>query len=375
VDRTYRGPSVRAALVGLATALALGAGAGTSLAASAPRPARTVEPVEAALEATAPQALQSVALSSVVARAAGSHTVDSMLALGFTAVALSLGALCGALVLRTDRTRGSAGPPSSEQEQLQHGEGLVDSRTTPNPQAHIRSVTAGGPRGLTRVVGYVSVPDVNGDDPAAVAQADAIQRLCERRGWELLQVVRDVENGRAKGLERPGLLYALERIADGAASCLVVSHLERLTGSAADLGRLVEWFEQSHGRLVAIDLRLDTGSPEGRLTARTLVVIGEWEGRRIADQTKKGLAAARARRATTGPPTVDDRPGLREHIVALRNQGMTLQAIADHLNADQIPTLRGGTEWRPSSVAVAAGYRRPRNKRPIVKGQRKEKQG
>jgi DNA invertase Pin-like site-specific DNA recombinase len=225
--------------------------------------------------------------------------------------------------------------------------------------------------GSLRVMGYVSVPEVNGDDVAAVAQADAIQRLCEQRGWELLRVVRDVENARTKGLERPGLLYALERIADGEASCLVVSHLERLTRSLADLGRIIKWFEQHQGRLVAIDLRLDTGFAGGRLTARTLVAVGQWEGRRIADQTKKGLAAARARQATTGPPTVDDRPGLKKYIVTLRNQGMTLQAIADRLNAGQIPTLRGGTKWRPSSVHVAAaGYRRPNNKRPIVKAPR-----
>jgi DNA invertase Pin-like site-specific DNA recombinase len=219
-------------------------------------------------------------------------------------------------------------------------------------------------------MGYVSVPEVNGDDDAALAQADAIQRLCEQRRWELLRVVRDVENARTKALERPGLLYALERIADGEASCLVVSHLERLTRSLADLGRIIKWCEQHQGRLVAIDLRLDTGSAGGLLTARTLVAVGQWEGRRIADQTKKGLAAARARQATTGPPTVDDRPGLKKYIVTLRNQGMTLKAIADRLNAGQIPTLRGGTKWRPSSVHVAAGYRRPNNKRPIVKDHR-----
>jgi DNA invertase Pin-like site-specific DNA recombinase/peptidoglycan hydrolase-like protein with peptidoglycan-binding domain len=373
------GPHTEAAVTRLHRAATLGGAVDSPMRRLLARGAKQpggVPPVAAAFEAIGPQALQSMALSSVVARAAaGGHTVGLMLALGFTGVALFLGALCGALASRADPTRGSAGPTSSEQEQEQHGQGLVESGKTPNPQPHIRSVTAGGPHGSTRVVGYVSVSEVNGDDAAAVAQADAIHRLCERFGWELLHVVRDVENGRTKGLDRPGLQYALERIADRDASCLVVSHLERLTRSAADLGRIVEWFEQCNGRLVAIDLRLDTGSAEGRLTARTLVAIGKWEGRRIADRTKKGLAAARARRATTGPPTVDDRPGLRQHIVALRNQGMTLQAIADRLNAEQVPTLRGGTKWRPSSVHVAAGYRRPNNKRPIVKGQRNEKQG
>lgn len=82
----------------------------------------------------------------------------------------------------------------------------------------------------------------------------------------------------------------------------MVSELERLSRSAADLGRIVEWIEELDGQLVAIDLRLDTGSAQGRLTARTLV--------------------------------------------------------ADRPDAEGVPTLRGGSEWRPSSVQAAAGHRR-----------------
>jgi hypothetical protein len=38
---------------------------------------------------------------------------------------------------------------------------------------------------------------------------------------------------------------------------------------------------------------------------------------------------------------------------------MTLQAIADQLNAEGVPTLRGGAKWRPSSIQATLGYRRP----------------
>jgi hypothetical protein len=43
---------------------------------------------------------------------------------------------------------------------------------------------------------------------------------------------------------------------------------------------------------------------------------------------------------------------------------MTLQAIADQLNAEGVPTLRGGAMWRPSSVQAALGYRRPSTRTP-----------
>jgi hypothetical protein len=44
----------------------------------------------------------------------------------------------------------------------------------------------------------------------------------------------------------------------------------------------------------------------------------------------------------------------------MRSAGMSLRAIADRLNAEGVPTVRGGRQWRPSSVQTAAGYRRPR---------------
>jgi hypothetical protein len=43
----------------------------------------------------------------------------------------------------------------------------------------------------------------------------------------------------------------------------------------------------------------------------------------------------------------------------MRAASMTLQAIADRLNAEGVPTPRGGTKWRPSSIQSALGYRRP----------------
>ena len=37
---------------------------------------------------------------------------------------------------------------------------------------------------------------------------------------------------------------------------------------------------------------------------------------------------------------------------------MTLQAIADQLNEEDIPTVRGGAKWRHSSVQAVSGYQR-----------------
>jgi DNA invertase Pin-like site-specific DNA recombinase len=211
-----------------------------------------------------------------------------------------------------------------------------------------------------RVLGYVSVPSVDGGDDARLRkQAAKIDALCEERGWRLVEMVRDVEGDNGKGLHRPGLRYALDRIEKGEASCLVVSHLGRLTRSAGDLGRILEWLKSHGGRLVAIDVGLDTGSRDGDIAADALMSVSVWERRRLGERTRKGLAAARARGASAGRPAVSDVPELEARIVTMRSAGMTLQAIADQLNDEGVPTLRGGQKWRPSSVQAAAGYRRP----------------
>ena len=162
-----------------------------------------------------------------------------------------------------------------------------------------------------------------------------------------------------KGLDRPGLAYALERVARGEASCLVVSQLRRISPSAADLGRILESIARNGGRLGALDLEVDTAVPAGRKAANVLISVGAWERERVGERTRRGLEAARAKGRRTGRPAVDDMPELKERIAAMRASGLTLQAIADRLNEEGVPTLRGGEKWRPSSVQAAVGYRRP----------------
>ena len=212
-----------------------------------------------------------------------------------------------------------------------------------------------------RALGYASVPDSSSDEPGQLRdQARRIDAYCEEHGWRLLEVVHDKDDGNGKALERPGLLYALDRISRGQAACLVVPRLGRLSRSVPDFGRVIEAVRRSGGRLIVMDVGLDTASSHGELAAKTVVSIGAWERRKVAERTRKGLAAARARGSATGRAAVHDVPGLKERIVEMRAQGMTLQAIADQLNAERVPTIRGGQQWRPSSVQAAAGYRRPR---------------
>jgi DNA invertase Pin-like site-specific DNA recombinase len=237
-------------------------------------------------------------------------------------------------------------------------------------QATIAGARAGGGTAVgvheaVRALGYASVPPDGGRRQLA-AQQRAIMQGVRRLRLDLVELVRDREPGTGKALDRAGLSYLIERLAAGDATCVIVSGLERLSRSVAELGTIVEWLEKNDVRLVAVDLGLDTASASGRSTARALASVAGWERERLVDRTRKGLAAARAkRRAAPGPSSTPDWDAIKERIAAMRAEGMTLQAISDELNREGVPTQRGGTEWRPSSVQTAAGYRRPPRPRKV----------
>ena len=181
------------------------------------------------------------------------------------------------------------------------------------------------------VIGYLTTSTDAWSD-ADEGSAAAIEATCEDSALELLEIVCDRENG--EPFERPGLSYALEQIAEGRSRGLLVSDLQSLGGSSDDVGALVAWLRDADARLMVLD------GPESQ--------VRHHEGR-------NGSAGARLR----GAPALKDHPELMERIRTMRSANMTLQQIADRLNAEGIPTLRGGQEWRPSSIQVALGYRRP----------------
>ncbi len=213
--------------------------------------------------------------------------------------------------------------------------------------------------GRERALGYTTFPErKRAVSPEGRYQARRIGAACEARGMVLHQLVGDVQSYSGPDLERPGLTHALELLATGEASCLVVAGLDRLSASAANLGTVIEWLDDVGARLVVIDIDLDTETEEGRLAARALTRIGALERRSGTTPTPRPARRERLG-GTRGRPAVADLPLLQRRIATMRASGMTLQAIADTLNREGVPTLRGGAKWRPSSVQAATGYRRP----------------
>ena len=180
----------------------------------------------------------------------------------------------------------------------------------------------------------------------AVAPGDS-----ERGVMDGVEVIERIGDG--GGPARSGLARALELIAAGRAGVLVVAQLRDAASSLGELVRLLAWLEKAGAYLIAVDVGFDSGEPEARVAVALLHEVEGWD-------REPGLG--RRPRGRPGLSSVD--PGLAERVALLRERGLSLQAIAAALNAEGVPTPRGGAQWRPSSVQAALGYRRPRPPAP-----------
>jgi DNA invertase Pin-like site-specific DNA recombinase len=201
-----------------------------------------------------------------------------------------------------------------------------------------------------RVLAYVRVSSEEQADSRAGldAQRAAIEAECRRRDWQILEVIEDAGYS-AKDLKRPGVHAALEALESGRADALVVAKLDRLSRSMLDFTAVMAKAQKQSWALVALDCAVDTTTPAGEAMAHVLATFAQFERRLIAERTKAALAVKKAQGVQLGrPASIPDQ--LAKRIVRMRERGLTLQAICDTLNAERVPTPRGGALWRPTSL-------------------------
>lgn len=100
--------------------------------------------------------------------------------------------------------------------------------------------------------------------------------------------------------DRPELNKLLDRLMAG--DTVVVESLSRLGRSTKDLIELVELFEKKQVHLVSLKEQIDTSTPAGKLLFTLMSAIAQFERDVIAERTREGLNAARARGRIGGRP-------------------------------------------------------------------------
>lgn len=112
--------------------------------------------------------------------------------------------------------------------------------------------------------------------------------------------------------------------------------------------------------------KYDTRTAAGRLVLNVLVSVAQWEREAIGERTAAALAHKKALGEHVGPVPFgsqldgkrlvkcDSEDAVIECVKELREQGCTYQELADKLNAEGVPTRRGG-KWYPSSIKNILG--------------------
>ena len=201
---------------------------------------------------------------------------------------------------------------------------------------------------VSGVIGYVRVAprEDRSTRPDMDDQRRTIEAECRRRGWDILRFEEDVRSGRT--MRRPGLHAALSACRAGKAQGIVVARLDRLTYSVEDLAYLMRRAVESHFTIVAPDVGLDLGTEAGTQLAQVLSHASRWNPRNLGRRTRLALEQHRDHVGRGRPSSTP--PDVAARIRALRASGSTLQAICDQLNAEGVPTPRGGSHWRPTSL-------------------------
>ena len=102
---------------------------------------------------------------------------------------------------------------------------------------------------------------------------------------------------------RPQLDALLAKLRQG--DKLVVYELKRLGRNTRQLLELAEWFEKMGVEFVSLTEQIDTTTPMGRFVFTTWCALAQLDRDIIAENTKSGLAAARARGRMGGRPRKD----------------------------------------------------------------------
>lgn len=101
--------------------------------------------------------------------------------------------------------------------------------------------------------------------------------------------------------ERPELSRMLDDLSEG--DTVVVESLSRLGRSTKNLIELMELFNERGVNLVSLKESIDTTTPTGKLLFTLISAISQFERDCLAERTKEGLTAARARGRKGGRPS------------------------------------------------------------------------
>ena len=213
-----------------------------------------------------------------------------------------------------------------------------------------------------KAIGYirVSTEEQANEGVSLAAQEAKIRAYCELHDMELVGVLGDAGLS-GKHTKRPQLQEVLRRVEAHEVQAVVVYKLDRLSRRAVDTLTMVEAIEKAGAAFHSIQEKVDTKSAMGRFFLTITAAFAQMERDMIGERTSEALRYKLAQGEHVGRTPfgfridgkrlaeIHEQAHVIEAILAWRESGMSLRAIAAELNAQGYPTQRGGT-WRPQTV-------------------------
>lgn len=194
-------------------------------------------------------------------------------------------------------------------------------------------------------------------------QESRLRSFCNAQQWEVCPDHVYIDAGiSGKSTDRPSFLAMMQAAQDGKIARIVAIKLDRLARNTKDFLGTVERLQACGCDLVLLKESFDTGTPHGKFALTMFAAIAELEVSQIAERVKSGKVQKAAqggdngRYCPLGYTFADGRYSIEESaapvirsIFAEFVAGESLTGIAAALNAQDVPTARGG-KWYPATV-------------------------
>ena len=164
-------------------------------------------------------------------------------------------------------------------------------------------------------IGYARVSTA---DQHLESQIDALEAADCERIYE--------EKASGKNTKRPKLKSMMEALREG--DVVVVTRLDRISRSVADLSNLLREFDRLGVKFTALQDPVDTTSASGQLIVDVISAVNQFERNILVERTQEGLSAARARGRKGGRPALDAK-AVKRMLALYDSKTMTVAEICE----------------------------------------------
>jgi site-specific DNA recombinase len=139
----------------------------------------------------------------------------------------------------------------------------------------------------TRAAIYCRISrDRQGDLLGVQRQEPPCRELCERLGWEVVEVYTDDDLSAYSGKHRPAYEQMLEDLRAGLVNAIVAWAADRLTRRPVENEAIIDLAERLGVKLATVGGEYDLATPSGRLHFRQLGIIARYESEHRAERLR-----------------------------------------------------------------------------------------